>query len=273
MKSKQHPKRLLIEDGGFNIQNVTINDGYPAHWHDFYEFELVKSGSCIHRINDEEHTLQKGDMIFCTTADIHEIVRRNTDENLSFTTVHFDGRFLSDTSKKIIYSLNGRDFIFDTKARRAISTGFSAMFDIARGKFSNKSDNITNRIEALLLYCAEADNDFKKFDRKSGLLKAIGYIDNNFRTPITLYSVAQIAQLSSGAFSAAFHENLGVTFQEYLVAKRLKWAATLLKSTEYNVTQIAYDSGFNSHSHFSHSFKKKYGISPAEFRMTYEKNT
>lgn len=273
MKNKQHPKRLLIEDGGFSSWNVTINDGYPAHWHDFYEFEWVKSGSCVHRINDRERILKEGDFIFCTTADIHEIVPLNSNENLIFTTAHFDGRFLTETSKKIIYSLKSREFGFDAKTRRAVYSVLSELLDISKKDCSLKTEIIKNRIETLLLYCAEADGDFAKKSYKSGLLNAIGYIDNNFRTHITLSCVAQIAGFSSGAFSAVFHEKMGVTFQEYLVAKRLKWAATLLKSTEYNVTQIAYDSGFNSHSHFSHSFKKKYGISPAEFRRTNEENT
>ena len=131
-------------------------------------------------------------------------------------------------------------------------------------KFINKKENIKNRIETILLYCVEADSDKKQ--KLSGFMEAIGYIDNNFRESISLEAAAKIAGLSRGAFSATFHKEMGVTFQEYLINKRIKWASTLLINTDLNITQIAFDSGFKSHSHFSHSFKANKGVSPAAYR-------
>ncbi len=267
MAEKKHPQRLLIEDGGFHISNSVLDNGYPCHWHDFYEFEWVISGSCIHHMNDNERLIKKGDLLFCTTTDIHTF--EPTDESIVLCTVHFDSHHLTETSKRIINSLNNRVFSFDEKTVGILNDIFSFMAQLGEGEFSNKKENIKNRIEAILLYCAEADGEWEK--KKGGFLDAVGYIDNNFREPITLLKAAKLAGFSAGAFSGVFHEKMGVTFQEYLVTKRLKWAATMLKSTELNITQIAYDSGFNSHSHFSHTFKDKYGISPAAYRNKHSK--
>ncbi len=267
MAEKKHPQRLLIEDGGFHISNSILDKGYPCHWHDFYEFEWVISGSCIHHMNDNERLIKKGDLLFCTTTDIHTF--EPTDESIVLCTVHFDSHHLTETSKRIINSLNNRVFSFDEKTVEILNDIFTFMAELEKSDFSNKKENIKNRIEAILLYCAEADGEGEK--KKGGFLEAVGYIDNNFREPITLLKAAKLAGFSAGAFSGVFHEKMGVTFQEYLVTKRLKWAATMLKSTELNITQIAYDSGFNSHSHFSHTFKDKYGISPAAYRSKYSK--
>lgn len=47
---------------------------------------------------------------------------------------------------------------------------------------------------------------------------------------------------------------------------RLNKAVELLKAQNLNISQVAYETGFNSPSHFSRIFKSKYGVSPSEFK-------
>ena len=56
-------------------------------------------------------------------------------------------------------------------------------------------------------------------------------------------------------------ENPGVFFKRY----KLNRAADLLKEGKYNMSEIAYMTGFNTLSHFSTSFKKQFGVPPSEF--------
>ncbi|NLZ20216.1 MAG: response regulator [Bacteroidales bacterium] len=56
-------------------------------------------------------------------------------------------------------------------------------------------------------------------------------------------------------------ENPGVFFKRY----KLNRAADLLKEGKYNMSEIAYMTGFNTLSHFSTSFKKQFGMPPSEY--------
>ena len=56
-------------------------------------------------------------------------------------------------------------------------------------------------------------------------------------------------------------ENPSVFFKRY----KLNRAADLLKEGKYNMSEIAYMTGFNTHSHFSASFKKQFGVPPSEY--------
>ena len=56
-------------------------------------------------------------------------------------------------------------------------------------------------------------------------------------------------------------ENPGVFFKRY----KLNRAADLLKEGKYNISEIAYMTGFNTLSHFSTSFKKQFGVTPKEY--------
>ena len=53
-------------------------------------------------------------------------------------------------------------------------------------------------------------------------------------------------------------------------AYRLKRTATLIVEGKYNISEIAYMTGFNTLSHFSTSFKKQFGCTPSEYsKKTY----
>jgi len=46
---------------------------------------------------------------------------------------------------------------------------------------------------------------------------------------------------------------------------RLNKAAHLLRTTDMNITEVIYDVGFGSNSHFSKAFKARFGMTPTEY--------
>lgn len=64
----------------------------------------------------------------------------------------------------------------------------------------------------------------------------------------------------------SFRRYLGQSPTEYLNAKRLNYAANLLRHTDKKVIDIAYGSGFQSLSRFYHAFRAAFQTSPREYR-------
>ncbi len=60
---------------------------------------------------------------------------------------------------------------------------------------------------------------------------------------------------------------LGVTASEFLRNERLKAASILLKKGNVNVSEIAYNVGFNDVSYFSKCFKELFGVTPSEYAL------
>jgi AraC-like DNA-binding protein len=60
---------------------------------------------------------------------------------------------------------------------------------------------------------------------------------------------------------------LGVTPHQYLVRARLRRAARLLAEDDRDVTEVAYDVGFNDLSNFVRTFHRAAGVSPLKFRQ------
>lgn len=63
-----------------------------------------------------------------------------------------------------------------------------------------------------------------------------------------------------------FVKYLGINYIEYVNTLRLEKAKEMLGNSKMNVSEVAERTGFESLSYFSKQFKKKYGVSPQDFR-------
>ncbi|MDS1030188.1 PocR ligand-binding domain-containing protein [Bacillota bacterium LX-D] len=97
--------------------------------------------------------------------------------------------------------------------------------------------------------------------------KAAEYIRNNFHTKMTLNSVAEAIHLSPCYLSRIFKQTYGCTLMEYLTHIRLENAKLMLRSSDYNIMQIALQNGFEDASYFARVFKKMEGISPSQYKQ------
>ena len=58
----------------------------------------------------------------------------------------------------------------------------------------------------------------------------------------------------------------GETVNDTIIKKRLEVAASLLKNSSMLVTEVAIHVGYTDHSKFSTAFKKKYNLTPSEYK-------
>lgn len=102
--------------------------------------------------------------------------------------------------------------------------------------------------------------------RSKAVLLAVEYMRANFQRPISLEQVAGEVYLNPEYFSRIFREEMGVTFITFLTELRLNRSVQLLEETAMRVQDIARETGYPNVSYFSTTFKKKYGVSPYEYR-------
>lgn len=102
--------------------------------------------------------------------------------------------------------------------------------------------------------------------KKEFLDFAIQYIEDNFKSDITLEILAQHCNYSTPYLSRMFKSELGINFYEYLTRCRLQHAIRLLATTEKKVATIAFENGFSDVKAFNKMFKKHFVTTPSEYR-------
>lgn len=95
---------------------------------------------------------------------------------------------------------------------------------------------------------------------------AAEFIQNHFKEPIGLTEAAQEAGVNPSYLSYLFTQEMGIGFSNFLLSQRLSCAGELLEQTDLKIREIGNRSGFNDYHYFSKAFKKRYGMSPAEYR-------
>ena len=99
------------------------------------------------------------------------------------------------------------------------------------------------------------------------LREAVRYIDEHFDSEdISLNRVAEEASISPNHFSSIFSQEMGITFIEYLIQKRMERAKQLLRTTQLRSSEIAYQVGYRDPHYFSSTFRKTQGMTATEYR-------
>lgn len=96
------------------------------------------------------------------------------------------------------------------------------------------------------------------------------YVSENYASPISVSTMAKLCHISYSYFSKLFTRMTGQSFVDYLNLVRLSAAERLLITTEMNVTEISYATGFSDLSYFTRRFTAKNGISPRGYREIYQ---
>lgn len=95
------------------------------------------------------------------------------------------------------------------------------------------------------------------------LAPALNFVENHYRSKITLEEVASLCNLNRFQFSRKFKETYQIGFSNFVLQFRLGIARQMLSKAGVSVTEVCYSVGFNDASYFTKSFRKLYGVLPS----------
>ncbi len=95
------------------------------------------------------------------------------------------------------------------------------------------------------------------------------YIQDRYQQRISLDEAAQAVNASTRHFCKVFKQATGLTFTDYLARVRVEKAKNLLQNPHLRVSEIAYETGFESISQFNRSFKRITGLAPTQYRSEF----
>jgi len=96
--------------------------------------------------------------------------------------------------------------------------------------------------------------------------RARDYAEALFAEPVSLAELARAACLSPNHLLRSFRQLFGETPHQFLTRRRLEEAKRMLVQEEASVTDICFAVGFESHGSFSSLFRRRFGLSPSEYR-------
>ncbi|MCF8240363.1 MAG: helix-turn-helix domain-containing protein [Melioribacteraceae bacterium] len=258
-----------------SLQDITVR-----HTHDFYEIFLITKGSVKHIINDVNEVIEEGTLVFIRPHDIHQYTKNESDNceliNLAFTKSTIDQLFdyLGDgfNRYRLLNSKFPPSIILSSTERELVKKKIERLHLIPH----SQTDDIRTNLRILLIEIMI--QYFSKTFWKEGsskpkwleLLRTEMQKKENFTKGFKM--MVDISDRSKEHICREFKKHYDMTPTVFINDIRLNYSVNLLLTTDESIPYIALESGFENLSHFYHLFKKRYDISPGEFRKIKRKN-
>ena len=108
--------------------------------------------------------------------------------------------------------------------------------------------------------------DGTKADHAEKTEAAKNYMAGRISERVTLDDIAGAVYSSPFNFARIFQQQTGVPVHRYLTQLRLRAALEKLVDGADDITALALEMGFSSHSHFTETFRREFGCTPSEVR-------
>ena len=197
----------------------------------------------------------------------------DTDEPWTYAWIGFNGIRASSTLRNCGFSKQSyvlpfkkEDILLEHISNILGSTQLSLSNDLKRNAcllmlFSYLVENYNNLSQ-------QKSNGKDHYDYGSNVYveQAIDYIKWNHNRGINVTDIADYIGISRTYLNHVFQKELGVSSQKFLMDFRLHKAASLLISSDLPVTEVSAEVGYDDSLAFSKAFKKKFGLSPKNYR-------
>jgi len=248
------------------------------HWHSEVEFVYVKKGEAVLLIGSERYQLTEGNGIFINSKVIHRFEATDT---VIFPNIVFAPQLLAPVGSliynKYIHPLlhsNVSHQILrkEVEWQKDILVLLQDVFALQESEEENEMQNVSLLLKIWDILWKHTGTEGMVPDNKQNSQNLarmhimMQYIHENFSKHITLDDIAKEVALSKSSMLNLFHQYLKTTPINYLIHYRLRIAAQLLISTQNSITLIAQETGFDSIDYFCRKFKKRYGVTPGEYR-------
>lgn len=265
------------------IHNLPLHE----HTHEFIEIVYVCSGNGIHVVDGKKYFVKEGCVIFINYNQTHSLSGNNMviynillkPEAISNKIINMKNAFeiLSLTAFSEFQSLDLSTYFvcFDEEERNKIEVIVEELCREYNEKLAGSETIMKGYISVLLAYIFRKllgrNHSLQSISEEENaeiLTKITAYIQENFREKLSVELLAEKCFYSPKYFSRIFKACYGMTVTEYIQQMRVRMGCKLLRETNLSVDEISRMIGYNDNVRFYKYFKKRYGVTPNEYRKT-----
>ena len=282
---------LILEKVSYDQKNSLIarwnRNWYfstPLHFHIEYELVYVVESYGIRYVGDSKEPFREDDLVLVGSQLPHtwqndEIFTRNLKSHIvKAVIIQFGHDFVNMINQCHEFYQVGelikesqRGLSFTTESCNEVKNMLLQLPDIP-DHFEKVLLvlRILNQLAKSKNYRHLASLSFQNMNKEQSITKIIDtikHISVNYQDKLTLSEIANRFSMSTTAFCNYFKRKTGKTLICYINEIRISQACRLLISSEKNITEIAFECGFNNISNFNRIFKSITGKTPREYRL------
>ena len=228
----------------------------------FWSLEYVREGKLAYSDETESFSLEEGEFVLLKPSGTN-LLRCVSDRAVKYC-LAFHGPMLIPLLENMQIGVPGRKHFNcgSHELAEALQREAAELFPGNTGEQREK--NVLFTIKVMMT----VSRMLRERQMPDNLLRMLDYISSRPGQRITLETLASLCGTTVITVIRLFSAHLGTTPGEYIRRKRLESAAELLRMPEYSVKEVAAHLGYASPQYLATDFKKRYGVTPREFKRT-----
>ena len=252
----------------------------PPHWHDEMELIYIKKGKGIVHVDFRTYPVSGPTIVLILPGQLHSIEQFEQAsmeyENIIFHPGMLIPKSIDSCSSEFIQPL--------LRGQITVPTVFTPVYpyyedvvapiDACDEISKTKPQGYELYIKSMLFQfffilnnrcrnLTQPPKNRKTLDKMKVIIK---YVENHYAEKITIREIADVVGFSESHFMRYFKEIMDTSFIEYLKDYRLAMSARLLQASEASILEVSQEVGFENLSYFNREFKKRYGVTPSQYR-------
>lgn len=256
------------------------------HKHDYFELMYVHRGHCVNCFQDRRISLSQGDLLLLNPNILHDPYTSREEDVMinimlsrdlfrhSLMPMLADNQLFTGFFSNYFYQVNNtQDFLLFQSS--SMQRAGQVVVDIIE-EYLNRPVCYKHVIESELVvlfalltrsYSEQHDIRPEMGDRAMLIANVLSYV-NQHCSEVTLKQLEDEFSYSSNYLSRLIQKHTGKTFSELVHHYRLEKIRAALENTSLPIADLVQMSGFNDLSYLNKVFKKKFGLTPSQYRRS-----
>ncbi|MDQ7949036.1 MAG: helix-turn-helix domain-containing protein [Pedobacter sp.] len=277
-KIKDNPdfyRQLRCGDSLTTQFQCLLESKYEDTWSQYNYFVYVVEGHKIWHTADGSYDLKKGDCVFIRKGAC--IIEQFFETTSCFIIFFMTDDFIYEALQAKARPMGKTDKRFDSVITLADDTAIQSFFISMVPYFSSHREPdeallVLKFKELVLTFADNVANDglhayFSYLLQQPRKITLQQVMEENFCFNLKLPEFARLSNRSLSAFKRDFEYLYQISPGKWLLEKRLNYAHQLLSLKGKTVAEAAFESGFESTSHFSRAFRLRFGQIPRSLRQ------
>lgn len=241
---------MSVEITYFSHNKFATQKRIERHEIRFSELTFLISGEMTYYINDIEHKMYSGDVVYVPSGSIRQREISHTSNDYVSINFHLD-----------------KQLSFDSISHNCINGEIKALLNLFESAYSSPSTDIQRKLalifESIILQIT--DNMYESYSSPLSA-EIISFLSSHYTERISLNDICQSTYYSVAYCENEFKKTIGTSIVNYLIDIRISAAKKLLNESSMSCSRIATAVGFEDANYFSRVFKKRTGYSPLQYR-------
>ena len=253
---------IYYEYDKFGKDDVIIIEEYPnlhyphPHFHRNYEFVSLYEGKLEILIDDENFVLEGGQFLMVHPNQIH-----------AFTSLGGAHARVCIFSPKIVNAFYQNTL--NLRPLKRVVTFEQSVAEFIKANLRQQSDKYLKKA-CLYAACAEINRQTSFAASKNThdyalIHQIITFVSQNYKSAITLRTTSESLGYSYQYLSNYLHR-YNLNFAGLINQYRLDYAKFLLKNSDFSITDVAFECGYNNVRTFNRNFLRTFALTPREYK-------